>query len=388
MIDGLVGSGAGGWDKQTLEQLLSNLGQRMFLMRNVHDDAPVVFRTRWALSYLKGPMTLQEIAQLNPETGGGTKLKTRPHSPSHGLESPTSAIAHKPIIPVGIEERWFGNGTRFSPAVLATARIHFVDAKWGLDSWETQTYLAPLLDDGSGPDWSQARIVNPEQLGRSVPAGAQYAEVPPTLLQPKNYPAWSKQLGEYIYQAASLKVFHSPLLKLTSAPGGTEGDFRAKIAFALRERRDAEIDMLRRKYAPRLTALTDRIRSAQDRVERERAQMSDQKRQTAVAIGATLLGALLGRKAISATTIGRAGTAVRGAGRIAREQADVARAEDNVDVLEQRLAELEGELEVEIGRLQGELDPAVVDVQNVSVRPRKADTSVAPAILAWVAGGE
>ena len=52
MLDGLTTAlSGGGPDREELAQLLGSLTQRVFLMRNVHDDAPVLLRTRWALSY-------------------------------------------------------------------------------------------------------------------------------------------------------------------------------------------------------------------------------------------------------------------------------------------------------------------------------------------------
>ncbi len=173
---------------------------------------------------------------------------------------------------------------------------------------------------------------------------------------------------------------------MTSAPGGSEGDFRAHIALALREKRDADIDKLRKKYAPRLAMLTEQVRKSEERVQREKAQVTDQTMHTAISIGTTLLGALLGRKALSSANVGRAGSAVRSAGRVAREKADVGRAEEGVEAQSQRLADLQSELELEIGRLQGELDPAVIEVETISVKVRKSDTTVTPAALVWVAG--
>ncbi len=172
---------------------------------------------------------------------------------------------------------------------------------------------------------------------------------------------------------------------MTSAPGGSEGDFRARIALSLREKRDAGIETLRRKYAPRLTTLNDQVRRGAEKIEREKAQLSDQKLHTAISVGTTLLGALFGRKTLSTTNVGRAGSAMRGAGRVAREKADVSRAEEGVEVQAQRLADLQGELDLEIGRLQGEFDPAVVTIETVAIKPRKSDTSVTPAALAWIA---
>ena len=152
----------------------------------------------------------------------------------------------------------------------------------------------------------------------------------------------------------------------------------------MREKRDAEIDRLRKKYAPRITTLEDQIRRADERIERERSQLSQQKMQTAISVGTSILGALLGRKKISVTNAGRIGTAARNAGRIGSESGDVTRAEESREALEQRLSEMQNELEQEVARLQGEFDPQTVELERIEVKPRKSDIDVTTVALAWV----
>lgn len=396
IIDGLLGADGGGLDKRELESLLAGLESRVFLMRNVNEDAPVLFRTRWAMSYLRGPLTLHEIGRL--VTGGGRQEAEGDRSEvallaqTANREPPTAAA--KPVIPAGVAEFYLaGEGAIaqpicYRPRILGVVRSHFVDRKSGLDVWETNTYVAPPMDDGSGPDWPAASLHGDitARMATTAAPEARFADVPAAFLREQNYQAWSKQLVEYVYRTRTLDVFNCPLLGMTSAPGGSEGDFRAHIALALRERRDAEIDKLRKKYALRMESITSQIQRAEERVERERSQLSQQKMSTVISIGTTLLGALLGRKAISSSSVGRAGTAARSASRIGKESGDVSRAEANVEALQQKLADIETELEAEIGRLQGELDPQVVEVQKVAVSPRKADMEVTRIALLWEAG--
>jgi len=181
-----------------------------------------------------------------------------------------------------------------------------------------------------------------------------------------------------------MTLFRCPLAGASMAAGDDEGEFRARLSHLLHEKRDAEVDQLRKKYAARLATLEDRVRRADERIERERSQLSQQKMQTVISVGTSIIGALLGRRKLSATNAGRIGTAARSAGRIGKESNDVNRAEESREILEQRLADLRAELEQEIDRIKTEFDPRHAQVQRIDIKPRKADIEVLNLALVWV----
>jgi hypothetical protein len=381
VIDGLLGAGGEGLDKARLEQLLANLGNRVFLMRNVHEAAPVLFRTRWTLSYLRGPMTLQEIAKLSH----AAKSEPAPRPPLQTTEVPE----HKPVVPAEITELYLDGEDAirlYLPRVLGIARLHFVDKTAGLDVWETRSLIAPLNDDEENADWRQADVRGDlrDDLSKAPLPDAEYASTPAAFLRAQNYRAWQKTLVAHLHETASFTVFRCPSAGKGVAPGTDEGEFRARLALALREKRDAEIEKFRKKYAPRLTTLQDQIRRAEERIERERSDLSQHKVQAAISVGTSILGALLGRKAISVGNAQRVGSAARSAGRLGKESSDVSRAEESREVLAQRLVEMQNELEAEISRLRGELDPQTVAIERSEVKPRKADITVEVLALLWM----
>jgi hypothetical protein len=381
VIEGLLSSNAGGLDKAEFERLLANLSARMFLMRNAHDDAPVLFRTRWALSYLRGPLTLPEIARL--AKGSSSPNKSEPAVIAPASQPPTN----KPSIPASVPEYYLGRSASktWVPRVLGTVRLHFVDKAAGVDSWETRSYLAPL-NDGGDADWSNADVRTDlaPSLEKDAPQDARYVEGPASLMRAQSYQAWAKQLASFTYEQATLGVLRSPLVNAASAAGETESEFRARVALSLREKRDEAVETLRRKYGPKLTSLEDQIRRAQDRIARERNQLSEQKMHTALSVGTSILGALLGRKKFSVTNVGRIGTAARGAGRLGRESGDVDRAEESLEVLQRRRQDLDTEFEQETQRLQMQFDASTAPIERVAIKPRKSDIDIKETALVWV----
>ena len=102
VIEGLKSALSGTEDGADLEALMSSLTQRVFLMRNVHEDAPVLMKTRWALSYLRGPLTGPEIARVMATRKGASSVGQA----SYPAASPAAAIAaaSRPAVGSGISE--------------------------------------------------------------------------------------------------------------------------------------------------------------------------------------------------------------------------------------------------------------------------------------------
>jgi hypothetical protein len=389
VIEGLK-SAQGGGDDSNLEALMSGLTQRVFLMRNVHEDAPVLMKTRWALSYLRGPLTGPEIARAMADRKSAA---ARQGAGAAGITSaaPDSASAGpRPPVGPGITEYFLaasaGSGAiLYKPMVAGFAKLHFVDARLGLDAWETSGWLAPLDDGGGNASWQDATADAQlrSRLGDAPADAAEFAELPGTAMRAASYAAWAKSLQAHLYETARARVMVCDAFQCASKPGEPEGDFRARLALAAREKRDAAVAALRRKWQPKLLQLSEQIRRAEDRRAREQSQLSQQKMQTAVNIGSSILGALLGRKAISATNLGRIGTAARSATRIGRESGDLSRAEEGLELLRRRLADTQRDVEEDVARLESTLDPATLALTSLEVPARKSDIAVGEVALVW-----
>ena len=389
VIEGLLGSNvAGGMDKAQLEAAMSSLPPRTFLMRNVHDDAPVLLRTRWALSYLRGPLTLAEIARLGQAPAappGASAARIEVGAAPARTAGAREASSVRPVLPAGVEERFLaasGTHVEYLPRLGARVRAHFVDARQGVDLWTEDYCLAPL--DARGPQWQDAERCREDALAfASAPApDASFGGIPDGVLSARALSQHSKALVDVVHRTRTVELLQCPALGLTSAPGTPEAEFRAQLAQALRERRDAAIDALRKKYAGKLATLEERQRRAGQKLAREKAQAGQQTLSSALAMGGSLLGALFGGGR-RGSALGKAATAARDMGRIGKERGDVTHAEADVAALATQYAELEQALEREIEGLGATFDPATVAVETHVVRPRKSDVAVSGLALVW-----
>jgi len=116
---------------------------------------------------------------------------------------------------------------------------------------------------------------------------------------------------------------------------------------------------------------------------RSSSRNTSKKIQTAILFEATVIGALFGRKLGSVGNVGRAATAIRGAGRAAKERGDIARAGERLETLQERLVESEDTCQGELEGLRGAVDTNALAVTEVKVVPRKADLEIEPLLLVW-----
>ena len=373
-------------DGTNLEALMSSLTQRVFLMRNVHDDTPVLMKTRWALSFLRGPLTGPEISRVM----AARKSQAAPAGAATPAGAMAPAAASRPAVGAGIAE-YFLTATKgaglvlYKPMVAGFGKLHYIDSGLALDEWQTSGWLAPFDDGGGNASWEDsANAANlKSRLGSAPAADAEYGELPGAALRATSYAGWAKGLQAHLYETARAHLFVCDQFKLASKAGESEGDFRARLNLAAREKRDAAVTALRQRWQVKLLQLQDQVRRAQERREREQSQLNQQRLQTAVSVGSSILGALFGRKALSARNINSVGSAARSASRWGRESQDVDRAAESLEVLQQRLAEAQREVEDEVARLEVTLEAANVTLRAIEVPARKSDIAVGEVALVW-----
>ncbi|MFN2382970.1 MAG: ATP-binding protein [Gemmatimonadota bacterium] len=388
VLDGLEGVAAGSalaFERGAMDETLAGLGKRIFLMNNVHEKAPVVFESRWAMSYLRGPLTRAEIRRLS---GDGPAAAPAAGS-APGTARPAGPIAAgRPPLPPGITETFVaagvaptGSGLLYVPHLLAAGEGFCESARAGVAEVRRVAVAAPFPTGAAPVAWdtaiplaaeSPARVENPAD-------GARFEDLPGGAGDPRRYDAWRKQFVEWVYRTQSITVWRSPVAKAWSRTGESEGAFRVRLQQLGRERRDLAMDLVRKRFATRRAGLEEKLRKARQGVEREQGQARQQKVQTAISVGATILGAVLGRRAAGPAT-----TAARSAGRSMKESGDIARAQETEVALEQQLAALEAEIGAALAALEAPSAAQTEPLEEVAVRPKKKDVVVTQLGLVWL----
>lgn len=393
LLDGLESAGGGGFNRSQVEKIISDLGNRVFLVNNTHEDAPELFQTRWALSYLRGPLTRDQIKTLMQPYKDGQPAASKPAPvPASVMESGTSS--QPPSLPPGLKQFFVparggapaGSRLVYQPKILGAAKVHYSDSKSKTDASVSLVYVTPVTDAAIPVLWDKAEALNvpAADLENAPRGGAQFSALPSAAGQAKNYAGWERDFSAWLYGSQRLDLLQSPSLKVVSNPGEDERDFRIRLSQLAREHRDELAEALRKKYAPKIAALQERLRKAEAAREKQEEQAKKAKLDTALSVGATLLSAFTGRKVLSQSNISKARSAMRGVTKSADESQDVKRAEETVEAVKAQLAALQAEFEAEMAALQEKIDPLTEPLETFSLKPKKTDIQVQLVTLAWL----
>lgn len=411
VLEGLEGAAQGQgveFDRSRMEKILAGLGKRKFLMNNVHETHPVVFQVRWSLSYLRGPLTRPEIQRLcdplraartaasptAPAAGPATAAQPAAPAAAPASAAPAAAGAgQRPLLPPDVPQCFLpltsGKPAQmeiaYRPLLIGIASAQYTDNDAQLDFRQDVAWLTDVPADASAVDWDggHATKLQADDFDSEPLPKATYAAPPGPASKAKNYETWKKRFAEAVCRGVHVELLHSPSTGQYSKPGEAERDFRIRIQHAAREQRDTAVQSLREKHAPKIAALQERIRRAEQVVEREETKARQGWVKTAISVGASVLTAFLGRKSFSAATVQKVTTAARGASQSMKESGDVARAKENAEALEQQLTELNEKLQAEVDELKAATDPATETLEKSTFRPKKANVTVKTVSLAW-----
>nr|MDP0504459.1 DUF87 domain-containing protein [Verrucomicrobiota bacterium JB025] len=396
VIDGLEGAAAdqgGGFDRGAMERLLSGLGNRVFLMNNVHEDGPVLFHVRWVMSYLTGPLARRQIKTLmdpKREAFGPVEEKEAAVNPM-GMPGMSGAgkaeKRQRPAVGAGVEEIFVpvaggADDVEYRPHLLREGTVHFALTKAGVEGSRNVRFVNAMTEDGV--DWDE-NVPPPVELpgdGGVPDEGAGFAELPGFAMNAKNYKQVEKNFSEWMYRNERAEIFACDELDEWSQLGESEGDFRARLGHAAREARDEAVEKLREKVAKKMKSVEGKMRTAEGQLAREKAQASSAKMKAGISVLGSLLGGILGRK--SGFGRSRASTSIGKATSAWQQSRDVAAVEAKIEGLEEEMKALEAELQEEIEEVKGEFDPAAIALETETLKPTRANVRVERVALLWL----
>ncbi|NUQ36925.1 MAG: hypothetical protein HUU23_03845 [Caldilineales bacterium] len=421
VLDGLesVTTAAGGaLARSQLDKLITGLGSRVFLLHNVHESGPLIFNTRWAMSYLRGPLTRSQVRTLMDEVKAreapapaATPAAAAPAAaPVPADTLPDGYSRTPPALPPDLPQVYLPlrmspnralarleeeTGQRlqaeethliYEPTLLALGQISFVDRKLGVDATNPVGLLVRSGNIGAVIRWDEAEAtdITARDLESAVNGEAIFAAAPAELNSARELKAYEKDFADYLYHEKRLQLPYNPALNVYGRPGEAERDFKARIQLAAREARDKEVDALRQKYQTQIDRLQKRLQVEQRELADDEAEYDARKREEILSGAETVIGMLgiFGRRSRSLSP------AMTKRRMTSRAKADIAESEAEIERLQKEIDEMQQDLQAEAETITQKWAGALDELSAYEVKPRRMDVSVGMVALAWMPSWE
>ncbi len=433
LLEGLEGVAAAQGtltDRKHLDSVISSLGNRVFLYHNVHTGQPVLLQTRWAMSYLFGPMTRDQIAQvmdpikaakvasgMNDATPGadsarkcpqcgavapgqakfcmecGARVPARVESneedqfkanlqPPGGAEPLSLSAAHvPPVLPPGVVQYFLPVTARATPAavelrydsrLLVGADVLFSGK--GLERRQSFRFLVPAPEPGQGIAWSRAEPLHTLPSSSPDAQEAVWADVPESINDPRKLRALEKSFVDFLYGQAVVTVFQNQALDLSSEPDEDQDAFLRRCHEAARQAGEQEVAQQKEKFRVKFETIDSRLRDSETRLGHSREAVSRSQESLAVGDAVWGLSWLFGRKQTLPKPSARE---VKGLNRQA------ARAEAEVDRHQAARLRLETDWRLAAEKIVNKWQTKADDLTEVRLAPKKSDIHVTHFGIAW-----
>jgi hypothetical protein len=400
-------------DRGSLKEQLAGLEARAFLLRNVHAAAPLIFRSRWAMSYLRGPLTRDQIRRLRvpePEvespavTAAAPPAEEPPPAPPPEPASvwdetyadappPLPAGVRRYFLPVTTSLEWAVRQAEaaeevtivyrdkrlvYEPRLMAQATVRYTHTKSRLTHDVAYTRLAALPPEGGFVDWASARQdVSAEELEARPAQEAVFAPLPPGLTA-RALKSMEKEFADLLYRDAHLTLWHNPELDLYSEPGETRAQFVRRCRRAAQEARDAAVAEIRQKFEREFAKVEKRLRREERELEEDEAEYEARKREEWLSAGESLLGFLGGRRSSRAVSIQS-----RKRRLTQKAKLDAEESAEEIEALEREVADLEAELREAEAKETARWAEAMEAIEELEVRSTKSRIYVERFGVAW-----
>ncbi len=389
VIDGLTTRANANLDKKELMDLLSNLEKRNFIMKNIHEDAVKVFKTRWVLSYLKGPMAKDDIKKLMSEkiNKALNPIKDTISSSNRTASTSSDIDTTKPILPNSLEECFNyisqQDSYQMQPYLLATCKLNYYSTSKNIDVKQEIIQKIYLDETDLEINWEDCEELGENDFSKKEKANSSYYSIPTFIQNAREIKILQKEFTNRIYQNNKLTLYKNAKLKLTSKQDESLIDFKIRVQDRLNETIDEKIEKLQIKYEKEEKRLETKLEKLYVKLEKEKDQASAKTTDALISIGSSIIGAFFGKSILSKTNVGKAASGVKNASKVLKERKDVKFVEAEIEELSNDILTLKDNLEVEIEKINEEFNISNYEIEETYIKLRRKDIFNTKLSLLW-----
>lgn len=406
VLDGLKGAlaEAGTTHQVDFDELITSLGSRVFLMHNVHESTPVLYHTRWVMSYLRGPLTRPQVKTLM----SNKKIST----PAYGSRANSIGVKSsidKPIIKRDIPPSIDHNVTQkyfavwksaseakqemtalgdlrlhYQPHIVTTASVRFYDEKRRVDVVQELAQLCSAPDKFGRVEWEESLPLNNwQKMLFSKPdhpdnISVSYEDVPDSANSAKEISKIEKEYSDWLYRNKRYYTLEHDDLDIYQASDETEESFRMRVQQRAREERDEELDELQDKYETKFDRIREKIRKEQQDLDEAQSEVRDRRTAEMVGMAETIFSVFVKKRSRSFSSAASKSRMRRKAKQKLEES------KDDLEELHLTFDDLEKELQEKLSMIRDKWDHIVEGVTKKEVKPRRTDVAVDHVFLSWL----
>ncbi len=416
LLDGLesISSESGtGFNRSEIDRIISSLGSRVFLLHNVHEDQALVFGTRWAMSYLRGPLTRDQIRILCRKETSVTEPQPHPHGNipvSEKLPTHSPAVSDlsstQPMLPPGLRQVFLPLGISmgqaldlakkqpdpierprfeliYEPSLIALGKVSFLDRKRNIAITETRSFLIFPEDQGIILEWDKADVpqLTVDNLAEMPEPDSLFSGSPPSeWTTARDLKAIKKDFSNYLYYNSIKEIPSNAALELHAFPGESAGDFSVRCREKARELKEADVDKLRDKSRIKLDRLQTKLDKEERELEEDRATYKGRKSEELLSAGESIIGmlGLFGSRRSSALS-----SAARKRRLTKSAKAKIDESVEEIERLETDIRELEEEVKEKAESIVSKWEKALEADEALELKPRRTDVRVILVAPAW-----
>jgi hypothetical protein len=420
LLDGLDSAMAGSLDRGEYDRLISTLGKRVFLLHNVNAKGAALFQTRWAMNFLAGPLTRDQIPALNNLAGVLLQAASLPGISQPGATAEGSSVAEAPLpvtsspmqgsdfsvtrpaIPAGIDEYFlpnnltftqafeasrrefppeaFSQGLIYRPVILCQVNARLINLKYKLDSELFKTALVVNPDRRGIIRWENFLTdrIDAAKLDRAPAPQARFSHPQAPLNDVKLMNALQKDFIDWVYHSSEVIIHANETLKLYAGPEITEGEFRAQCSEAAREEAEAELKKTQTTYETKLRALEGKMEREQRELDQDKAELSSRKLEEAGNVAETVAGLFgIGRKhSISSSLTKRRMTS--------QAKSDVEESVDAIKEYQKQISEIEVDKEAALQAVNDKWGDIANQITEIPITVQRNDIVLDFFGVAWM----
>lgn len=383
VLDGLS-SANDNINKQELAELLSNLKKRNFVLKNINEDRLKVFETRWALSYLKGPLSKDAIKKLMQDKKSVKKIAKKVEIEPNFID--VNKGDEKPIVVSSIDEKYsyisHNSAYYMQPYLLCSCTIHYVMATKNVDLTQNIRFKIYLDENQKELNFDENESFEDINFDEKEKTNSFYYPLPSFIQSDKELKNIERNFIDWVYRNYKLTLFKNENLKLISKQNESLNDFKMRVQDRLNEKIDLELQKLKDNFLKQNQILEQKLSKLYDRLEKEQQEATSATTNSLISIGTSILGAFLGKSSKSSIA-SKVATSSRGVGKVLKEENDIKYVENEINTLQNQKIELENLISEKAKEINSTYDISKYEIEELFIKPKRADIYNVKLELLW-----